>query len=751
MLETRYILAIQYIRSLTFNDIPPTMRKSLFATSHSKGRERLFDLGRLFATDTFLNSSSRFSFPLKERELNNVLFELLAYKPKEEPIGMLYCLNTRCHMNHEVESIGKFIDKVAEDCRVVMEGKVDISLYECHSVINFKKLLQKKADINAVCLLEIVFGILLGYYNIVLMGFTRLERIFHKVKKMGIKENVKDWEEHVIDMNYFKKAYEVINHHIEQNSDVLEWVLKTKRNYKVIHTFDNDNEEDIDCVLELDNELILSRRELITKEIKASFKKDIEKKKQVVKAKSYNEYLSRNKEISKMKTVKDNNVGLTTTQSKDIHNSKENIISKEDIIKNNEEEVRDKDNKQHMEELKDKEDQAKEEDIKDEGNRNIEENDKKDIKDTNQDEEGIKDANQDPERINNAKQDEANIKDTKQDKGDVKDTKQDREDINDAKQDEGDIKNAKQDEGNINDAEQDEGSIKDAKQDEGNINDAGQDEGDIKDAKQDEGDINDAEQDEGDINEAKQDENKKSNEGNKEGMRDSKQDQEANAEEDEKNEVKSVSKEKFASNKESINKTEDANKEMIASKEQAKDNHSSKNNLSKGEFNKNSKEDIKDAYNEDKDIPESKSEVHKTTIDRELNNEVKVSDNNEIDQVIIEENADNINSMKSKTSKLITDIETKVKSEPYVKLSNSIEHRFLTQSKESDERVNKKNEDQLLEEQKQKAEVESKSDTFGQNAEKIKEGFNKSDFDLKSAKTKEHKLKQPESKRYTIN
>ncbi len=238
----------------------------LFTTSHTKGRERLFELGRILATDTFINFSTRFPaiFGIDKSAspagaskavFENLLFELLApaatthsfiiYSKDDSPqyeVGNLYAISSKCNcfrsesaatqaatVNY-LNRLEKFVGQVFADCKAVMKGDTELSSYPFACLDPIMTTLDKKqASLSGLCCLEIVLGIVVGYYNIIGMGTDRVERMFQKAKMIAIAENRPQWDQEVtatINMEFFKEAYELINHHMQLNVDAVGWVLK---------------------------------------------------------------------------------------------------------------------------------------------------------------------------------------------------------------------------------------------------------------------------------------------------------------------------------------------------------------------------------------------------------------------------------------------------------------------------------------------------------------------------------------------
>eukprot|EP00826_Nyctotherus_ovalis_P011879 TRINITY_DN13096_c0_g2_i3.p1 TRINITY_DN13096_c0_g2~~TRINITY_DN13096_c0_g2_i3.p1 ORF type:complete len:269 (+),score=43.20 TRINITY_DN13096_c0_g2_i3:579-1385(+) len=248
-LETQFVLLVQYIPSLNFSELGTETYEALFDISKASGRERMIDIGRILATDSFFNFPLR--FPLlwsisKTKALDNAILELTPNS--QEPVGNLFLLNTRCHsfaaahvphamMVGYLNAMEQFITRVFRDCRAAMRGSVDVSAYEFESLKGVKDFLMRQCRIEGVTCLEIVFGIIIGYYNIVNMGTERVERVLNWVKGLAIVENKEEWNRQMIDsinMKYLREAYDLIDHHLRLYLDEISWVLKITNNFKVI-------------------------------------------------------------------------------------------------------------------------------------------------------------------------------------------------------------------------------------------------------------------------------------------------------------------------------------------------------------------------------------------------------------------------------------------------------------------------------------------------------------------------------------
>jgi len=269
-LETQFVLLIQYLPSLCFSELNPKTYETLFDISQASGRERMIDIGRTLAIDSFLNFPLR--FPLlwktsKTKGLENILFELK--DNSQEIIGNLFLLNTHCYCFTNgnaphamrvdyLNTVEQFICDVFKDCKMVMQGKTDITTYEFESLKKIKDFLINHCKIEGVICLEIVFGIIIGFYNIVNMGKERIEKTLNQTKQLAILENKEEWEKQraeSISMTYIYEAYDLIDHHLRLHLDEILWVLKISNNYKVILKFAPDKEEEV--LLEIDDDFIL--------------------------------------------------------------------------------------------------------------------------------------------------------------------------------------------------------------------------------------------------------------------------------------------------------------------------------------------------------------------------------------------------------------------------------------------------------------------------------------------------------------
>jgi len=281
-LNARYIMIMQFIPSITFDKIDVRLSDIVFDISYTNGRERLFDIGRIYAVDSFLNFRERLPFPWNNtqyKELYNILFESSIHRSyTEKYLGRVFIINTSCDcFTNEPSSqtlIASYINQlegwlksVIADCNQIMKGEIDINRYKFESIKELKEVAKEKGGINGICALEITFGIIIGYYNIKQMGISILQRIFNKAKTIGIEGNKEDWKEQIdktINMVYFKSVYEMLDNLISENIDTVSWVLQVTERYKVIEEFDDDNEEYEILFLDIDESYMMRAKEVIS-------------------------------------------------------------------------------------------------------------------------------------------------------------------------------------------------------------------------------------------------------------------------------------------------------------------------------------------------------------------------------------------------------------------------------------------------------------------------------------------------------
>ena len=252
------------------------MEQEVFDMKQLAGRGRLLDIGRVLATDTFINFHRR--FPLlweipKARGLENLVFQVL-----KDELGGLYVVGSYCNcFKYEADSMIQYLNKLEKflndlfiDCKTIMQGDIDIKTYTFLSLKNIRGFMSKKIELDEMQCLEIVYGIVVGYYNIVKMGMERVRRMFNRARNLAVLENRKNWKKQAednIDLLYLKEAYELINHYLHLNPQVLEWVLKASYSFKVITSFDSENEEEDKNYIAIDKGFILNSHEDSEEEI----------------------------------------------------------------------------------------------------------------------------------------------------------------------------------------------------------------------------------------------------------------------------------------------------------------------------------------------------------------------------------------------------------------------------------------------------------------------------------------------------
>lgn len=283
-MEYQYVELVQYIPSVTFAEISKHKIDYVFATAYSKGRERLFDIGRLLALDTLVNYGER--FPLiwestKAKMMDNIIFELEESNSDEADINGMYAINSKVNCLKEISAdtqaqtvnylskLEHFIDEVFTDCKNAMKnnGEIDLNSYKFQSISPLKAALQLRVNTTGLMCLEIIFGIIIGYYNIVGMGVDRIERMLNRAKLQAVAENKISWNEQIsksVDIDYFREAFDLINHHLQLNIEAIGWVMKVSNNYKVIEVFDMENEEIEQVKMSIDESYLIKDEPIIT-------------------------------------------------------------------------------------------------------------------------------------------------------------------------------------------------------------------------------------------------------------------------------------------------------------------------------------------------------------------------------------------------------------------------------------------------------------------------------------------------------
>ncbi len=272
-LDIPFLLVSQYIPSVRLEEALTKRTESVFNSSVAKGRQRLFEAGRLLATDSFANNSGRLpaiwdAVPRRE-ENDNVrleakiaqVFEVDFVDRSKDPdtvFGEMYGLNSRCgcfkvegkmaqsNTVAYLNKLEKFLGELFKDCQIAMKGELDVNTYPFHSVDAVKNYLSGQQAVNGFGCLELIFGLVVGYYNIVSMGLPRLDRIYQHIRTLALKDGEKVWDEQcaeAVDLAFFSETYDLISHHMQLNVDTISWVLKVTNNLKVIEKFDDENEE----------------------------------------------------------------------------------------------------------------------------------------------------------------------------------------------------------------------------------------------------------------------------------------------------------------------------------------------------------------------------------------------------------------------------------------------------------------------------------------------------------------------------
>jgi hypothetical protein len=274
---------MQYVPSIRLVQITAERAKLLLGTCHIKGRERLFDIGRIIATDTFLNFSDRLPAIWEEKPKTDIETLLVGYDPEKVPMVELlddkdnpnielldmYAVTTRasCFKKYNkvskmnevtyLNKLEKFLEAIFMDLKVLAEGNIDLKSYSFESVAVIRNYLNATLvyDITSLGCLEIIFGLVTGYFNIVAMGLKRLERMHYKVQSLPLKENKAVWLERLaetIDMRSLKETHDLIAYQLQLNVDAVTWVLKMTNNMKAIDVFDDEDEEEEKMQLEID-------------------------------------------------------------------------------------------------------------------------------------------------------------------------------------------------------------------------------------------------------------------------------------------------------------------------------------------------------------------------------------------------------------------------------------------------------------------------------------------------------------------
>lgn len=232
----------------------------------SQGRDRLFDLGRIIATDVFLNNTNRFPTLYDSRkDMSHIMCEISYsliqsdYKAiSVEKYESIVAINnkTLCFKAMENErnpelvsylnSVKQFLEIIFMDAKKLSDEHISFEDFNYPSLSKIKDYLFKhlKFSLTGLSALEVLIGIITGFYNIYSLGKTRLERVFNYFTYLIDKHMMHKWlsEFEKIDLKFLIEIQSLISYHVKQNLSTILWIGKISYSHFMIDNWDDSLE-----------------------------------------------------------------------------------------------------------------------------------------------------------------------------------------------------------------------------------------------------------------------------------------------------------------------------------------------------------------------------------------------------------------------------------------------------------------------------------------------------------------------------
>ena len=277
-LDMPFLLVYEYIPCLHLTRMTQTDAKLCLDTALKDGRERLIDIGRIVAADIFVNNSERLPL-LWEKEVpntDNLLFEVdtrgeetvhgqpggTHIKRAIAAIQTINCFNSDTKVGQMnkityLNRIEQFLESIFTDLKHLMKPEADILTYSFSTMSTFRTFFMDftEYDIGPMGCLEILLGIIIGFYNIVGMDIGTLTRIRTYVSQQLLKDWKDVWVKGMnnINISFLTETYELIKHHMTLNLECVEWALRVSFHKGVVDVFDDNHESQPIAHLEIDD------------------------------------------------------------------------------------------------------------------------------------------------------------------------------------------------------------------------------------------------------------------------------------------------------------------------------------------------------------------------------------------------------------------------------------------------------------------------------------------------------------------
>jgi hypothetical protein len=280
-LSCPFLLLYEYIPSLQLADLGPKRAHLCFEGVTKIDRERLLDIGRIISADIFLNNGDRFPMIWENSgNSNNILFQIKLDNVFEEEemfdqdnldIEFLHAcsIDTRVvciksdtpqakqNLHNHLTRLGKFLEKIFNDLRQIMKGDIEIETFE---FISIKKLTKFISDytlhsISPMSSLEIIFGITIGFSNIVNMGMDRVSYMLNYLKSRPLKDVQHIWSDRAaqISLDFLGEVHSLISHHLTLNIECVKWAEKMSLGRGFVQEFSDEFEEHPLELMEIDD------------------------------------------------------------------------------------------------------------------------------------------------------------------------------------------------------------------------------------------------------------------------------------------------------------------------------------------------------------------------------------------------------------------------------------------------------------------------------------------------------------------
>jgi hypothetical protein len=237
-MDRPFILLQEYIPAITLDKIGEKRAERCLSTNYADASSRLINIGRIVASDIFMNNMDR--FPViwdNDGNSGNILFEVktdekidddLLLEPNYIDLNFnnSVAIDTICYCIDESDRYGlrgaeKYMKKVEDfleqlfmDLKVIISGKHSVNTYEYPSMKRLSAFIHTHSayDIRGRSLFRIIEGIVIGFFNIKNMGMEVVQQVYDHTSTAITKDWKGVWSNGVeaLRLNFLQKVYDVI-------------------------------------------------------------------------------------------------------------------------------------------------------------------------------------------------------------------------------------------------------------------------------------------------------------------------------------------------------------------------------------------------------------------------------------------------------------------------------------------------------------------------------------------------------------